>query len=191
MKLQDHFVNTPRSAAGKLIGIGKIGSGTGEHAVYFARELPWLNWQTSDREQNHEGINAWISDASLTNVARPVSLDVEKVAGVPGTYDAVFSANTAHIMSFDAVQCMFRLVGDCLSSNGCFCLYGPFKLDGEFTSESNAAFDSSLKTQDPAMGIRDLESLHGLAADRGMKHERSYAMPANNMLIVWRKLGQG
>ena len=163
----------------------EIGSGTGQHAVFFGRELPWLNWQTSDRQQNHDGINAWIADASPANVGRPLSLDVEQVGDVPGDYDAVFSANTAHIMNFDAVKCMFRIVGSCLSTEGRFCLYGPFKLDGEFTSESNKEFDESLKAQDPQMGIRELDALNELASDNRLTHTRSYAMPANNMLVVW------
>lgn len=165
----------------------EIGSGTGQHAIFFARELAWLTWQTSDREQNHDGIKAWLGDASLRNVLPPLSLDVEEVDKVPGDYDAVFSANTAHIMNFGAVKCMFTIVSRCLASKGCFCLYGPFKVDGDFTSESNEAFDESLKSQDPRMGIRDLESLHELAANNGLLHDKSYAMPANNMLVVWRK----
>lgn len=168
-----------------LRSVLEIGSGTGQHAVFFGRELPWLNWQTSDRQQNHDGINAWITDASLANLGRPLDLDVELVAEVPGEYDAVFSANTAHIMNFEAVKCMFDIVGNCLPSNGRFCLYGPFKLDGEFTSESNRAFDESLKARDPRMGIRELHALHALASDNGLTHARSYAMPANNMLVVW------
>lgn len=165
----------------------EIGSGTGQHAIFFGRELPWLAWQTSDREQNHDGIKAWLDGAALKNVLPPLSLDVEEVGEIPGGYDAVFSANTAHIMNFDAVKCMFTIVGSCLATKGCFCLYGPFKVDGDFTSESNEAFDISLKSQDPRMGIRELESLHELADDNGLRHDRSYAMPANNMLIVWRK----
>lgn len=165
----------------------EIGSGSGQHAVFFGRELPWLKWQTSDRQQNHVGINAWIADASLKNVYSPLSLDVEEVAGVPGEYDAVFSANTAHIMNLDAVRSMFTIVGKCLAAEGRFCLYGPFKLDGEFTSKSNEAFDASLKLQDPRMGIRDLATLHEFASDSGLTHENAYAMPANNMLIVWRR----
>ena len=168
----------------------EIGSGTGQHAVFFARELSWLNWQTSDRPQNHDGIQAWLSDAGLENVRPPLSLDVEVIAEVPGKYDAVYSANTAHIMSFDAVKCMFTIVGNCLASQGCFCLYGPFKINGAFTSRSNEAFDASLKTQDARMGIREMESLHELATTNGMIHDRSYGMPANNMLLVWRKIEQ-
>jgi cyclopropane fatty-acyl-phospholipid synthase-like methyltransferase len=163
----------------------EIGSGTGQHAVFFGHELSWLNWQTSDRQENHDGINAWITDASLANVGRPLDLDVELVGEVPGEYDAVFSANTAHIMNFDAVKCMFKIVGNCLSVKGRFCLYGPFKLDGEFTSESNKEFDASLKARDPQMGIRELDALHVLASDNKLTHAASYAMPANNMLVVW------
>jgi SAM-dependent methyltransferase len=164
----------------------EIGSGTGQHAVFFGRELPWLRWQTSDRLENHDGINAWLSDSRLPNVSKPLHLDVEQVDQLADTYDAVFSANTAHIMSFAAVQCMFRLVGRCLSSNGKFCLYGPFNVNGEYTSESNKAFDESLKLRDPLMGIRDLDALQKLAAENKLTPDRKYAMPANNMLIVWR-----
>ena len=165
----------------------EIGSGTGQHAIFFGREFPSLQWQTSDRRENHDGINAWISDSTLRNVGRPLDLDVERVRDVPGEYDAVFSANTAHIMNFVAVKCMFKIVGISLPPTGRFCLYGPFKLNGAFTSESNSRFDESLKARDPRMGIRDLEALHALALDNGLNHERSYAMPANNMLIVWGK----
>jgi len=165
----------------------EIGSGTGQHAVFFGRELPWLNWQTSDRRQNHAGINAWLEDAALKNIRTPLTLDVEEVADVAGDYDAVFSANTAHIMNMDAVRCMFALVGACLTAKGRFCLYGPFRIDGEFTSPSNEAFDASLREQDSRMGIRDLDALHALALENGLAHEKSYGMPANNMLIVWRR----
>jgi cyclopropane fatty-acyl-phospholipid synthase-like methyltransferase len=165
----------------------EIGSGTGQHAIFFGREFPSIYWQTSDRRENHDGINAWISDSTLRNVGRPLDLDVERVRDVPGEYDAVFSANTAHIMNFEAVKCMFKIVGISLPPTGRFCLYGPFKLNGAFTSESNSRFDESLKARDPRMGIRDLEALHALALDNSLKHERSYAMPANNMLIVWSK----
>ncbi len=165
----------------------EIGSGTGQHAVFFAQKFPALVWQTSDREENHLAINSWIADAPTNNVRAPLSVDVLQVDHVPGSYDAIFSANTAHIMSFPAVTRMFELAGATLSSGGLFCLYGPFKLDGEFTSESNAAFDDALKSQDELMGIRDLERLNELAESSGMRTLRRYTMPANNMLIVWHK----
>ncbi len=183
---RESILEVLRSEFEAVQSVLEIGSGTGQHAVFFGRELPWLKWQTSDRQQNHAGINAWLEDAALKNVCAPLTLDVEEVDSVAGEYDAVFSANTAHIMNMDAVRCMFALVGGCLSARGRFYLYGPFKIDGEFTSDSNRAFDASLKAQDPCMGIRDLDALHALASKNGLAHEKSYGMPANNMLIVWR-----
>jgi len=182
---RDSILDVLRIEFEQSLSVLEIGSGTGQHAVFLGRELPWLNWQTSDCQKNHDGINAWIADASLANVRRPLDLDVELVGDVPGEYDAVFSANTAHIMNFDAVKCMFEIVGSCLPAKGRFCLYGPFKLDGEFTSQSNKEFDESLKVRDPQMGIRELDTLYVLASDNQLTHARSYAMPANNMLVVW------
>jgi cyclopropane fatty-acyl-phospholipid synthase-like methyltransferase len=169
----------------------EIGSGTGQHAVHFAAALSWLNWQTSDRKQNHEGINAWIASAGLTNLNAPLDLDVLQTTELPGSYDSIFSANTAHIMSYSAVICMFGLVGRTLPAGGRFCLYGPFNLDGEFTSESNEQFDQSLRSQDPEMGIRDLHDLDRLGRESRLNQVRRYAMPANNMLVVWQRQGSG
>lgn len=163
----------------------EIGSGTGQHAVFFAREMPWLTWQPSDVEDNHEGINAWIDDAGLDNVRRPLLLNVEEPGSIDQRVDAVFSANTAHIMSIAAVECMFGIVGKCLQGKGRFCLYGPFNMDGEFTSASNRDFDASLKLQNPRMGIRDLATLDGFADANGLERTNLYAMPANNMIAVW------
>lgn len=168
----------------------EIGSGTGQHAVFLARELPYLTWQSSDREINHAGINAWIADAGLNNVLPPLALDVQDAEMLIAAYDAVFSANTAHIMSFPAVECMFRIVGSCLAEAGVFCLYGPFNQDGAFSSPSNEKFDASLRAQDAAMGIRDLQVLDALAGTNGMRRVRLYAMPANNNLAVWQKSGR-
>lgn len=163
----------------------EIGSGTGQHAVYFGSEMPWLTWQTSDLEENHCGIMAWLDEANLDNVRPPFVLDVEKPPNIEEKFDAVFSANTAHIMSIGAVECMFRVVAACLKDGGKFCLYGPFNLRGAFTSDSNRQFDASLKSQDPVMGIRDLETLDSFADANGLRRTGLYAMPANNMIAVW------
>jgi cyclopropane fatty-acyl-phospholipid synthase-like methyltransferase len=168
----------------------EIGSGTGQHAVYFGRAMPHLQWQTSDRKSNHEGIRAWLEAEGTANVLAPMDLDVLNVSQVDRVFDAVFSANTAHIMSMDAVRRMFALVGDSLAEAGLFCLYGPFNLDGRFTSESNRRFDASLRDGDRSMGIRDLQELDVLAEKAGMARLRRYAMPANNLLIVWQKRGK-
>lgn len=177
--LRDEF-----SATAKVL---EIGSGTGQHAVRFARELPYLQWQTSDRAENHAGIRAWVETSALKNVLPPLSLDV-LTESVPALFcDAVFAANTAHIMSIDAVRKMFEIVGTALVDGGVFCLYGPFRQGGEFNTASNAAFDQSLRARDPEMGIRDVESLDDFGADNQLSRLRLYAMPANNHIAVWVK----
>jgi len=168
----------------------EVGSGTGFHAVTFGRALPGLNWQTSDLPENHDYINAAIQDAGLPNVVKPMSLDVldadEIVPAGPG-FDAVYSSNTAHIMGFEAVQSMIALAGRVILPGGRLLLYGPFKRAGQFTTPSNAAFDESLRARDATMGIRDLEAIDQLAAQHSMRRLRIYAMPANNLLVVWQK----
>lgn len=166
----------------------EIGSGTGQHAVRFAADLDHLHWQTSDLEEYHDSIYAWISDARLPNVSPPLMLDVTTADVPEATYDAVYSSNTTHIMGFDAVIAMFALVSRCLRAGGVFCLYGPFRLDGKFNAASNAAFDTDLKSRDPAMGIRDLEALDGLGAEHGLRRTALYALPSNNMVAVWQKI---
>lgn len=165
----------------------EIGSGTGQHAIFFASQMSWLSWQTSDLIANHHGINAWLEDADLDNVMAPLVLDVEEPLQTDDKFDAVFSANTAHIMSIAAVESMFSTAGRCLIGGGRFCLYGPFSQNGKFTSDSNREFDANLRSQDPAMGIRDLEILDGFAETSGLHRTSLYAMPANNMISIWSK----
>jgi cyclopropane fatty-acyl-phospholipid synthase-like methyltransferase len=168
----------------------EIGSGTGQHAVFFAREMPHLRWQTSDLAENHESIRARLATHAPRNVEPPLLLDVDDVeALVPDGIDAVFSSNTAHIMSVRAVHRMFALVGRSLAAGGKFCLYGPFNFDGEFSSESNARFDASLRQRKATMGIRDLGDLDEYASESGMSRTRLYAMPAMNYIAVWEKAG--
>lgn len=168
----------------------EIGSGTGQHAVFFAANLPQLTWHTSDLAENHPGILERLAGEGLPNVKVPLLLDVEDSRVTLPPVDAVFSANTAHIMGMTAVQCMFGLAGRILPAGGRFCLYGPFNLNGRFTSDSNERFDASLKARDPAMGIRDLAELDSLADSARLKRVRLYAMPANNHFAVWDKSGE-
>jgi cyclopropane fatty-acyl-phospholipid synthase-like methyltransferase len=165
----------------------EIGSGTGQHAVFLADELAYLDWQTSDVQANHDGIQAWIRESGVNNVRDPLSLDVRDTALPESRYDAVFSANTAHIMGEDAVACMFAIAADILVDRGVFALYGPFSIAGQFNSASNEQFDASLRQQDPGMGIRDLDNLDALAGNGGLWRQRLYAMPANNYMAVWSK----
>lgn len=167
----------------------EIGSGTGQHAVYFAEAFPRLKWQTSDREENHPGIHAWLAEQSPGNAIAPLKLDVLQHPWPvsAASVDAVFSANTAHIMGWDGVAAMFAGVGEVLVGGGLFILYGPFKYRGGYTTEGNARFDQWLKSRDPQSGIRDFEALEKLARENGMRLYRDFAMPANNRMVVWVK----
>jgi cyclopropane fatty-acyl-phospholipid synthase-like methyltransferase len=164
----------------------EIGSGTGQHAVYFAAQLPQLCWQTSDLAANLDGIRARIDDAGLDNLMPPLLLDV--LGSWPGArYDTIYTANSLHIMSETAVRRCFEGCGDCLQTGGRFAVYGPFNYDGAYTSASNARFDAMLRANDPDSGIRDFEWLDRLARDAGMMLEADIAMPANNRSLIWKK----
>lgn len=166
----------------------EIGSGTGQHAVYLAGEFPQLTWQTSEVAAMHEGIQAWLGDdIAPSNVLPPVNLDVCRDPWPETRYDAVFSANTVHIISWPQVECLFSGVGNVLDTGGVFCLYGPFNYGGCYTSESNARFDQWLKQRDPLSGIRDFEVLNELAESAGLKLKKDYEMPANNRILTWLK----
>ena len=165
----------------------EIGSGTGQHAVYFGAELPDLRWQTADVLAHHAGIRLWLDEAALPNVLPPIALDVNQTAWRNGRYDAVFSANTLHIMSWPEVALFFEGVGDVLEPDGVLAIYGPFNYDCRFTSESNARFDGWLKSRDPASGVRDFEAVDALARAQGLALQQDIAMPANNRTLVWRR----
>jgi cyclopropane fatty-acyl-phospholipid synthase-like methyltransferase len=167
----------------------EIGSGTGQHAVFFARELPHLIWQTSDVIEHHSGIQAWIDELGPENVRAPLALNVESDPWPDDGYDAIFSANTVHIMGWPEVEKLFAGIGGVLPEGGRFCLYGPFNVDGKFTSESNASFEQWLKSRDPKSGIRDKAELDALANQAGLKRVADYSMPANNNILVWVKTG--
>jgi len=166
----------------------EIGSGTGQHAVYFAHHLPHLIWQTSDLTENHDGIRSWINEAGLVNVLPPLALDAASAHWPVDSVDAIFSANAIHIMSWGHVIKMFAGIGRILETGGSLCLYGPFNYGGKFTSASNAQFDAWLKKRDPLSGVRDFEDVHALAHAQGLELVKDYAMPANNRTLVWERL---
>lgn len=169
----------------------EIGSGTGQHAVYFAERLPHLLWQTSDLAANLPSIIAWQEEASLPNVLAPFTLDMADVdwsLSLTGQYDAVFTANTCHIMSWPQVQNMVTGVGKLLTPGGSFWTYGPFNVDGQFSSDSNAAFDASLKDHAAHMGIRDMAELGLLAVGSHLVLKADHPMPANNRLLEWQRV---
>jgi cyclopropane fatty-acyl-phospholipid synthase-like methyltransferase len=163
----------------------EVGSGTGQHAVFFGAALPDLTWQTSDRAENLPGIRMWLDEAALPNVLQPVELDVTG-PWPRGSYDAVFTANTLHIMSWPEVQTLFTALDHALADDAVLAIYGPFNYGGQFTSDSNASFDAWLKQQySPASGVRDFEAVNALARGIGLELVRDYEMPANNRTLVW------
>lgn len=169
-----------------LPGTGRvleIGSGTGQHAVYFARHFPGLHWITSDLPTNHQLIRRALEQAGLANLSGPLSLDVAGTAWPRTPVDVVYTANTCHIMGWDEVRAMFRQVSALLAPGGRFVVYGPFNRNGDFTSPSNRAFDASLRARNPLMGIRDLEALEAHAGELVLEERRD--MPANNMMLCW------
>ena len=165
----------------------ELGSGTGQHAVYLANAMPWLQWQTSDLIENHPGINMWLEEANLANTLPPIALDVTQSEWSSDSYDGVFSANTVHIMPWEAVPKMFEGIGRHLRSGGVFALYGPFKYDGKFTSDSNQRFDLWLKESAAHRGVRDFEKLVELGELNGLTFVEDVTMPANNQILVWKK----
>ena len=168
----------------------EIGSGTGQHAVYFADHLRSVSWQPSDVAANLAGIEGWVRESGLSNVAMPLQLNVADACQLDENYDAVYSANTAHIMSEQNVRQMMAIVAGLLNGAGRLLLYGPFRIDGAFTSESNARFDESLRQQNPKMGIRDIEWIDELARRHNLEPGPRYAMPANNLLLTWSRRGE-
>jgi len=165
----------------------EIGTGTGQHAVFFAEQMPHLIWQTTDLAENHSAIRMWVEEAALANVRPPLVLDVDADTWPTDLVDAVFTANTLHIVSSPSVEKTLAGVSRVLKAGGLFCAYGPFSYGGRHTSESNARFDLSLRARNPHSGIRDFMRVCELAADHDMSLQDDLAMPANNRLLVFRK----
>ena len=167
----------------------EIGSGTGQHAVYFAKHMPMIVWQTSDQKKNQDAIQCWIKSTNSANLKLPLNLEIGlNEDHIKKKYDDVFSSNTSHIMSFKNVEKMFSLVGRILRKNGKFFLYGPFRVNGDFTSKSNEKFNDELNQKDPIMGIRDIEKLDKFAIQNNLSNYAFLQMPANNFLSVWLKI---
>ena len=165
----------------------EIGSGTGQHELNFAQQLPHLNLQPSDFGNYVPGLQARLQTSALPILRAAIELDVRSGNDLGGEYDAVFSANTLHIMSADAVEQFFEVVGSVLGKGGKLVVYGPFNYKGNYSSPSNQQFDMHLKSQNPESAIRDFEWVNSLAEAQGFKLLEDNAMPANNQCIVWEK----
>ena len=165
----------------------EIGSGTGQHAVYFAQHLPYLTWQSSDVNEMLPGINLWLDEANLPNTSRAIELDVCK-QWPDEKFDAAYAANVAHIMHSNEIEAMFSELGNVLKPSAKFCLYGPFNINGEYTSASNQKFDMWLKNRDPESYIRDKSYLDDLAIKSKLEPTNSYQMPSNNLILCWKRI---
>ena len=164
----------------------EIGSGSGQHAVYFAAALPWLRWQATDVAAHLPGIQQWLDEAGLTNTPAALELDL-RLAWPALQFDAVFSANSLHIMGWPEVQRLFAELGKRMPADGLLTVYGPFNYGGHFTSDGNARFDAMLRAGNPASGLRDFEAVDALAQQAGLVLLDDHAMPANNRCISWQR----
>ena len=165
----------------------EIGSGTGQHACYFARHLPWLRWQPSDQSHYLSGIARWAEDYPGDNLSPVRELDVRTRPWPVSVPDAVFTANSLHIMAWSAVESLFSALGRQAPATSHLCIYGPFNYGGHYTSASNAQFDQWLLAQHPDSAIRDFEAVDALAAGAGYTLQADWEMPSNNRLLHWRR----
>ncbi|MGM8886752.1 DUF938 domain-containing protein [Psychrobacter sp. 1U2] len=169
----------------------EVGSGTGQHSVYFVQNLPHIQWQTSDVIDNHQVIRAWHDSYPASNLHAPLAFDlaIDPMPSLKDSspYDAIFTANTLHIMAWSLVQRLFELAGEALPLKGKLIIYGPFNEHGRYTSASNQSFDLSLRQRDLNSGIRDKEDVVALAKQHNLKLSDEYQMPANNQILVFMK----
>lgn len=163
----------------------EVGSGTGQHASFFAAHFPNIEWHTSDLVCNHLTINSNISESNLTNIKAPISYEVGKDSFPKTPFDLLFSANTFHIMSWKKVKTLIKAFGGHLRPGSQVVIYGPFNYDGNFTSKSNEAFDHELKQKDPKSGIRSFEDVDKQMKDQGFTLSKDYEMPANNRALLY------
>ena len=180
--------------AGKSGDVLEAGSGTGQHVVHFAAHSPGIIWWPSDLNEAHlKSIAAWRAHAGLSNIRPPLQLDLADPAwdaaiaraDGPSKLLAVFCANVVHIAPWQVAKGLFAGAGRILRDDGRLFLYGPFKRDGKHTAVSNAVFDTSLRSQDPEWGVRDVADLEKLAAANGLRFADSFAMPANSMILMF------
>lgn len=167
--------------------IMEIGSGTAQHAVYFCQQLPEINWIPSEIPVNRESLIAGLAGEELPNLLAPETLDVTQKNWPVRELDGLFSANCLHIMPAAFNADFFRGAAEVLKPGARLCVYGPFKYQGAFTSDSNARFDLWLKERNRLSGIRDFETINQLALDNTFELLEDRAMPANNQCLVWSK----
>ena len=165
----------------------EIASGTGQHACHFAARLPWLQWQPTELPENLPVLHPRCATYAGANLLPEQTLDVRDKPWPLTIPDALFSANSLHIMSFAAVRDFFRALGENAGDDVVLAIYGPFNYNDTYTSDSNARFDQWLARQHPDSAIRDFEAVDQLAREAGFALRGDHTMPANNRLLVWGK----
>lgn len=169
----------------------EIASGTGQHAIFFAEHLSHLSWQPSDASDDAlRSIRAWVEYSARENLLPPIELDVCWPRWPIPRADALLCVNMIHISPWETTERLFEGASVLLESGSPLVTYGPYRLHGEHSAPSNAAFDESLRSRNPRWGIRDIDQLRGLAERTGFELRDSVPMPANNMTLVWARVAQ-
>jgi len=181
------ILNVLREALADCVSVLEVGSGTGQHAAAFAAALPHLHWTTADQRLHHPGIWAGLGEAGLPNLSGPLSLEIG-VDDVPaGTFDAVFTANTLHYRPWAAVGQLFAAMPAVWRPGGRLVVYGPFREGGRFVSPNDPDFDAALRDGAPYRGLRDIETVEGLAVATGLRRVAAHHRPADNRCLVWQR----
>jgi cyclopropane fatty-acyl-phospholipid synthase-like methyltransferase len=165
----------------------EVGSGTGQHAVYFSRALAHLIWHPTEQLAYLQDLTQRVTLEGPGNLRPPTVLDVRQALWPLRSVDAMFTANTLHIMSWAEVTAFYRGVGGVLLPRGVLCVYGPFRYEGRYTSDSNRDFDRMLQDRDPDSGLRDIREVRALGLQHGLRLDEDHDLPANNRLLVFVK----
>ena len=184
---KDPILEVLRDCFARCAEVLEIGSGTGQHAVHFARHLQHLTWHPTEQLSYLRDLAARVELEGSENLRRPTVLDVRQSVWPLRSVDAVFTANTLHIMSWSEVTALYDGVGEVLRPGGVMCVYGPFRYEGRYTSDSNREFDRALQERDPNSGLRDVQAVCALAEQYGLRLVADHDLPAFNRLLVFAK----
>ena len=165
----------------------EVGSGAGQHAIHISANMPEIRWQPTEILENLQSLRSNLEQYSGVNVEPPFELNVCSNSWSERSFSGIYTANTLHIIGENLVEHFFRGAAEVLEKDGLLVVYGPFKYQGKYTSESNARFDQWLQSRDPLSAIRSFEYVDKLASDQGFKLEQDIQMPANNQILIWRK----
>lgn len=166
----------------------EVGTGTGQHAVYFAPQFPWMEWYPTDVQANLAGMKLWFDEHRISNIQKPQRMEVGKDELPKLKFEIIYTANTFHIMHWKECKSLMKMFGGRLREGARAIIYGPFKYDGEFTSDSNAEFDQTLKAKDPMSGIRSFEDVNNVMIKNGFELTSDVDMPANNQMLIYTRL---